>query len=660
MHYNYHHKKKNLSRIPAQDKTSSEKHFLNTNKTVILICIIGFIVFGNTLVNGFVWDDYAFILNISSGHTLNLVRLLGPNVFNLASYYRPIPAIYFALIYAVAHSHAFLYHLIQIILHIINTLLVFFLFRSLFNLKVIENDEFDQEYFENLSGSQQIKYMREHGHPTKINEAINTYEPHSLTLSLFLSLIFLVHPINVESVSYIASAPSELLFFFGMSALLLSINKNIIGPKILFISGLTLLSLLSKETGFLFLLMILVFQILFYRKRILEFCLFEGIALAIYFFFRLEIGKVYSDKPLFTWPLPIGYISFLERIINIPAIFLYYIQTFFYPLRLSILQIWIVTHPTLQDFYLPLFIDILFFSITCFAGVYLYKYQKQYFKLYIFFFLWFYLSIGMLLQVVPLDLTVSDRWFYSSAVGLLGMFGTLFYAIARFFNNQDTIILHKYKKIMSYITICGVIIIVLLSIRTIIRNTNYHDDLTLNTHDAQVKDNAELEYNIGDDLINQKKYKQAYPHLLRSVNLFPYVDNLQSFGVYYDRIGNVQKAKEYYYKSIEASKIASGYNYDYGQVIASYIYLGDLLLINHNYKEAANVSRMGLQQFPHTRNTPTLQKILETANTMQKFSKSKNILANPCLQTNGQDIVIGNGIIPLSLISNALCKNLHK
>src|SRR6266700_1705615 len=73
-----------------------------------------------------------------------------------------------------------------------------------------------------------------------------------------------VHPINVESVAYIgAGTPSELYFLPGISAFLLAHRKNVPGKKFMLIIGLLLVSVLAKETGFLFLFLIVIYRHLF-------------------------------------------------------------------------------------------------------------------------------------------------------------------------------------------------------------------------------------------------------------------------------------------------------------------------------------------------------------------------------------------------------------
>lgn len=634
---------------------------LTTSKAIVIILILGLIVFGNALFNSFVWDDLSFVLNPPYGHTLNLAQLFGPNYFNEWSFYRPIPAFYFALIYAIANTHAFFYHFIQIVLHITNAILVFVLFRSLLQLKKTKNIKDikkEQLYFQSLSGSQQVKYMREHGYPGKTEKIAETDTTQANIFSLVLSLIFLIHPINVESVSYIAASQSELFFLFGIIALVISSKKEIHLRNLFVISGLTLLSLLTKETGFLFLLMILFFQLFFYKERFSKFSLFECVSFIVYLFFRFTIGKVFFTRPIFDEPIPIAHLSLLERLVNIPAIFLYYLQTFFWPVKLAVLQNWVITGITFQSFYLPLFLDCIFFCITCLGGVYLYKRQQYYFRVYTFFFLWFYLGMGMLLQIFPLELTVADRWFYFPIIGLLGMLGTWIYTLLLSESLKE-----KYKTIGVYSAVCVIIIIVLLSVRTIVRNIDYHDDLTLALHDAQVQDNAGLESTIGVDLGNQGNIQAAYPHLQKSVSLDPFVSNLMELGVYYDLTGNEKEAKEYYFKALAASQTASKDGYSDKNVLLTYVKLANLLMRYNDYNEAVSVSKMGIKHYPHSASTATLQNDIAISEEALSKSKSASASANFSSKTNAhenpQNVIINGQKYNLTPLLNSLFKNHH-
>lgn len=473
---------------------------LTTKKVIIFIIAIGFIVFFNMLFNGFVWDDFAYIVNNPEIHTFNLIHLFGVNNFNSAGYYRPIPAIYFSLIYIFFGTQSFFYHFPQLILHIVNTCLLFYFLKKFFRIGT----------------------------------------------AFFLSVIFLVHPIQVESVAFIGASQSELFFFFGILALLFSFKKVIHLKGIIIISFLLFLSLLTKETGILFIFMMLVFQYFYYRKRTGIFLISGIIISGIYLFTRFVLARVPLEKSM----IPFGKFSLLERSLNIPAIIYYYIKTFFYPAKLSIDQLWTIKTIGLQSFYYPLVIDLLFFLSIGLLGVYIYKKANRHlFKLYFFFLLWFCVGLVMLLQLYPLDMTVSERWFYFPIVGLLGMFGVLI-ETAKPANNNI-------KNTAYIVAVC---ILIVLSLRTMVRNTNWVNALTLYSHDSTVSDNYDIESNLGTELVFAHQYKDGFSHFEKSVEEYPTVTNLYDLGYMYEQFGNYMSAEKYYRLAVEEENIPTGQN----------------------------------------------------------------------------------------------------
>ncbi len=565
---------------------------LTTQKVIFLIALLGCIIYGDALFNGFVWDDNLFIINNPDVHSLNIIHLFGGNMFNAISYYRPLSALYFALLYNFFGSQAFFYHFFQIALHILNTVLVYLLLRTLFRRDNAE-DASDKQW-QSLSGSQRVKYMRKHGSDAKAAPSLNK---RANVLAFFLSLLFLVHPINVESVAYIASSQSELLFLFGILALLISIQEKVSLNHLFFASGLLLLSLLTKEVGFLFLLMVLLFQLLFNKRRLLNFFAFGIATIIIYCFIRFTIGGVFFGKIITDTPLFIQKLPLLERLASIPAIVLYYLTTVLFPLHLAVAQKWVVTKLTTQNFYLPLLSDSLFFIALLLGGVYIFKHKVHYFKMYLFFSMWFLSGLLMLVQIFPLDLTVADRWFYFPLIGLLGLLGVGVQTLAR------------YEKAIKIVALLGTMIILLFSLRTIIRNTNYHDEITLFTHDLTIHENVIMENDLGVDYAKTGNTQAALTYLQKSANHYPYPGNLFNLAYTYERTGDIQKAKEYYYKSLNVSEsyfLTSGTNRKerkdnlaiYDANLAIYIRLGWVLLHLEEYAAAEKISNMGVQYYP--------------------------------------------------------------
>ncbi len=467
---------------------------INTFKAIYIISLVGFITFVNCLFNRFVLDDYSFIVNNPEIHVFNIFALLGKNMFNGLGYYRPIPAIYFASLYSFFTTNQFFYHIVQITLHIANTFFVFVLFKKFFSEK----------------------------------------------LSLFLSLIFLVHPVQVESVSYIAGAGNPLFFLFGITALILSQKKISETKYQIWIYLCLFLSFLTKETGILFAFMITLYLYLFLRRRVFPFILYGIPVFLIYFFTRNVIGDTHFTYQKY---IPIMTLSFLERLINVPQILFYYVKTFLFPLNLAVNQAWIVTTINFPNFFFPLILLIIFFSSLCVFGIYFYKKGEIEFKIFIFFFVWLVLGLLLHAQFVPLDFTVADRWFYFPIVGMLGVIGICFNEIK------------KYLKLPHRIVIsCGVVMIALLMYRTVVRNNDWSDAFTLYKHDVQYTQSNLLENDLGVEYLSREQYDEAINHFKKSIAILPFEVNAYNLGLTYTKKHDDKNAKIYFQQAVQYYK----------------------------------------------------------------------------------------------------------
>jgi protein O-mannosyl-transferase len=516
---------KTVDRKTVEEEISFKKFFLPFTplKAIHYLILIGLIIYLNVLFNGFVADDYTFIISAPGIHAFNIITLFGVNIFNSDGYYRPIPAVYFSVLWNLFGDSTFFYHLLQIVLHIVTTCLLFYFFKKFFTTR----------------------------------------------LSFFLSLIFLIHPIQVESVAYIGSTQSELFSLFGIGGMLVGFKNEINRKSLLLISFLLLLSLLTKETGFLFLLMLLCFWMLYDRMKIFTFIPYLIGIVAVYSVIRFVFAKVFLVKITTT---PLGILPLTERFMSIPAIVFYYTKTFFYPDYLAIDQQWSVTAFTLQHFYFPLFVDILFFILLIVGGVYILKKRNGQFRPYLFFFVWFVIGLGLLIQIFPLDFTVSDRWFYFPIIGLLGLLGILL---------QSVRIPISKKIVMSL----AVILVVLLSIRTMVRNTNFVNEMTLYTHDA--KNSYELENLLGNRYLQENDFKEAKLYYERSIAIWPCSDAHNNLGYLYQMSGKLSSAEQEYLQSVKCNGDAKSY----GNLVV-------LLYKMHDYSLAMQYTRQAIMKYP--------------------------------------------------------------
>lgn len=521
---------------------------LTTTKAIHWIIIIGLVVYANMLFNGFVWDDISYILLNPDVHTLNILYLFGSNHFNTLGQYRPIPAFYFAVLYTLFSNSTFFYHFIQLIFQFTNVILLFILFKYFFNKKI----------------------------------------------SFFLSLVFLVHPMQVESVSYISQTPSILFFSFGILALLLYIKSNKSIKSSIIIFTLLLLSVLTKESGILFMAQLYFWALLYKKRYILSEYIYGLCVLFIYLFFRLVIGDVASYQSVV---VPIDTLSLSERVLNIPAIIFYYLKTFFYPQQLVVDQVWIVKSINFNSFYFPLICISIFLILLLILGIHLAKNNRVLFKAYLYFLFWFILGLVPYLQIYPIDGTVADRWFYYPMVGLLGIIGVF---LQLFKINKQV-----YK--MTFIVI-GVIILILLSMRTIVRNTNWQNADTLFTHDSRILDNYNIEANLSSEFRNEGNNDEAIYHMQKSVNFLPYETNLLNLGVLYEGEDNSKLARHYYLMAINAKSLWYPIHiHDVG------VYVNVLpFLIKHNdLINAKKYETLALQDYPDNQDIWLLKAFLE-------------------------------------------------
>ena len=506
-------------------------------KVIILFFIIGLITYAKSLSNGFVGDDLSQILNN------NAIRSLGniPKFFTAGTfynpvtqkleglYYKPLLTTYFSLIYSVASSHAFFYHLVQILLHVTNSILVYLLGLKFFNKR----------------------------------------------LSILLGLIFLVHPINSEAVLYISSAQEPLFLFFGMFAFLLTIKGKPEGRNFFLVILFLFISVLFKETGLLFSISILVYVYFFKKKYFLKFFLSIYVIFIIYLIMRASAVPIFKYNIGFS---PISTLGLGRRLINIPFILFSYIKAFLFPVDLASNQTWVVKFISYDKFYRPLLIDILFFGLVILLGIYLWLKRRAEFRMYLLFVIVFFVSLGLHLQIIPLDSTFAERWFYSPTVGLLMLLG---------------IVLEKglgeNKKIIFASFCLGIIMLVALGWRTATRSFDWKDEFTLFSQDVKVnKDSYIIEMGLGYAYAQKKDYDTAINHLERSTQIYPYVTNFTELGTAYSQRGDFVKAEESYKNALKIKDFYLTY-----ENLAS-LYYGQL----KDYEKAIEITKRGVSIYP--------------------------------------------------------------
>lgn len=564
---------------------------LTTGKAILIIVVVGFIVYSNTLFNGFVSDDVSQIVDNSLVHSLSNTLLFFTNAIFLKntgsnSDYRPIQSVLQALIFTISGSAPFTFHLFSVVLHTANAFLVFLVLKHL------------------------IKRP----------------------LAFFLSILFLVHPINQEAVGWASSSADLLFFFFGMAALFVTMNFNGNWKQTILINVFLALSFLSKETGLAFVPLVLIFPFFINKKTISwKHIASVMVTASCYIFLRFYILRsIYSNPdPM----VPISQQTFPTRLLNTPAIILYYLKTFFFPYMLSFDQQWIVKDMAFSSFYVALILDCLFFALIGLLGVYILKKKKTVVTSYIFFVLWFLFGLVFYLQIIHLDMIVADRWFYFPIVGLLGLLGTAF-----------SLITIKSEVVKKGIVTIAIVYIGILGIRTIVRNTNWADNLTLFRHDVHTSNSPRLAIFLNLMYAQAGQMENVKTPLVLAVPVdVTKGQNWYNLGKEYFQWEYKDLAETYFMKSIQVDKFHNAYK------SLAIIYLEK----DHNPKASKKILLQGLQQYPNDPLFLALLSIVEyamsdkqtalaTAQKLQQITP-KYALTLINLMKNNQPISIPNG-----------------
>lgn len=497
-----------------------------------LFTLIGFFVYANILFNNFVWLDYSYIIANPQLQTVNIANLFRGSALTATGYYRPVSAVFLGVQWGFFYTQPFWYHLFQILLRITTVYFLFKVFSHFFSKKV----------------------------------------------SLFLSLIYLVHPMNESQVAYIASVADMLFICFGLMSLHISLGEKAEWFHLIIAKVLLLGSLFSKESGVLFFLVTTIAQLRFSIKRFVMYAIGGVAVVGIYFLTRLNLSSFsIPDTELY----PFHELSILQRIINVPKILSFYISKFFIPYDIGGLHMWTVKEITFPSFYQPLIIDIAFFMVLAVIGFYIYTKRPKRIFTYLFFLSFCILGMSVNVQIVPLDYTVSSRWFAFSMIGLLGIAGT-------FIDRQS-----YPEQTKKMIAVVGCMILVYLSVLTVIRNNYWKDNISLFSRWAMIDDNFAIENLLANSYFLEEKYIQAKAHAEKSVSMLIYDSNLSLLAQIHEKLGDVPKALDYARATVKQENYARG-----GHSIPIYSEVVQLFMRNNEFSDALTVLKSAVVEYP--------------------------------------------------------------
>jgi Flp pilus assembly protein TadD len=497
----------------------------------------------------FQYDDY---FNISENpditiNTLSFASLKGAWLSE-AGGFRPVAYVSFALNYYFGGVDTVSYHVVNIIIHVINAYLIYLIMLFLFS-----HDSLDKESKRRVSLS-----------------------------AFFTALIWLVTPINSQAVIYIVQRMTLLMtLFFLLAFYVYLLSKR--EKKVLYLTLCLIfyfLSLLSKQNGIVLPLIIITYEFIFVKKGELENINKEEKLFLLALFILLLIPLfIYKDAIHKQFIEGTGYgFTVYERTITQFRVFVIYLSLVLLPVpgRLSL------THEISKS--TSLFSPVTtFFSLIFIAAIFILailRIKKS--KLLSFAILWFFITASVE-AIVPVELIYEQR-IYLPPIFLIGSFVCF-------------IVNHLYSKNKAIALPLLLCIVVVLGAFTSVRGKVWESELTL-WKDVTEKypEDGEAYYNVGRAYTEMRMYKEAEYYTAKALEIrlnnpneyhnYTMVETYSNLGLARLRLGAFREAERDLLKAIEVDKSYVGAHYNLGSLYLEQRNSGEAV---KRFREAINL-----------------------------------------------------------------------
>jgi tetratricopeptide (TPR) repeat protein len=452
---------------------SMKKQILAIKTLVIFIfAIIAFTIYLNSISSPFFFDDFRNIRDNKNVAINNLFPgTLKKAAFNKTSGLRPLSYLSFALNHYFSGVDTTSYHVVNVTIHIINAFLIYLIILALFDYGAADDEK-------------------------KNRLAVSAF---------FTALFWLVTPLNSQAVIYIVQRMTLLMTLF----FLLAFYTYLLGRKkkktVYFIlSGVFfLMSILSKQNGVTFPLVIVLHELIFVQKgNIKSITKKENIIFVSVFLILLVIFFTY--KTAIFKSISRGYMTrdftMFERTITQLRVFVYYLSLLILPLpgRLS------MTHTVIKSTSLIspittlfsfIFINILFITAIV-------RMKKQPYLS--FAILWFFVTKSVESTILPLEMAYEHRM-YLPGIFLIGAFV-----------NFVTNIFYDKNKVKVTAVFCGIAIA--FGAMTEMRGRVWENGITLWSDVlSNYPDDGRASFNLGTNYYKKKMYEEAEPCFVNAI-----------------------------------------------------------------------------------------------------------------------------------------------
>ncbi len=511
---------------------------------LLLMAICTFFVYTSSIKGPFVFDD---VVNIQDNPHIRLNEITLNDIVNAGfkspCSHRPVANMSFALNYYFNRYDTEGYHVINILIHILAGIALFYLIKVTLALLSAQNLKFrfktniipdranaETHTFANLS----------------VSASSGLFSPTSdeiLFISFFTAFIWLVHPLQTQTVSYIVQRMNGMAAMFYILSLLLYVKARLSNSREkkmasflgCIISG--VLSLGSKEIAATLPVFIFFYEWYFLQDLNMKWLKRNSIYLigsisiigfiALYFLGAHPIKNIISTYNAREFTLS-------QRVLTEFRVVIYYISLIFFPhpMRLNLLHDFPISH----SFIHPITTLVSFVAILGLAGAAIFFAKKE--RLLSFCILWFLGNLLIESSVIGAEIIFEHRLYLPSMFMIL-IFVCLVYRLA---NSKKT----------GGILLFAVVLI--LSFWTYQRNIVWGNDIIL-WKDCVKKSpyKPRQHYNLGVVLARNGNLDQAIEHYRTALKLKPdYSAAYYNLGNALARKGDAESAIYNYRKALKS------------------------------------------------------------------------------------------------------------
>ncbi|MBZ5700936.1 MAG: tetratricopeptide repeat protein [Acidobacteriia bacterium] len=491
------------------------------------------LVNANTLWNAFTMDDDLYIVLNPQVTELSARKLFAPNKFT--NVFRPLTLATFQLNWAAHGAHPFGYHLINLLLHGAVTWLLYLLLQAI------------------LAPSAQAR-----------------------TVALAAAWLFAVHPIHAEAITSAVGCSELLAAGFLLAAWILHLRDREILALLCF-----LLALLSKESGVVFLPLVLVGD---YargeRKPYLRYARIAGVTLLYLGLLWGVQGGRFGPPGISMLDNPLAKVPAGWRILNALRVAWKYVGLHVYPATLScdysFNQI-----PVYRDWghTLPAAV-----AAVAAVGAWIWAVRKRRSGLVLaggIYLAGFAITANIL---VPTGTIMGERLAYLPSAGycLLVALGWNW--------------LKDRHRTLAWGMLA--VLVVALAMRTVVRNRDWENNLTLYSAAVQaVPGSAKMHASLGSAYMAHRQFDLAHTELQAALRIYPdYPDALEAYGLLEAKKGNYEVAGWMMEKALYTSG-RDNPNYDFMAVNLAALLMqtdhmdGALELLNREIAESPGYAR---------------------------------------------------------------------